>query len=166
MKAWMSSNFYQIPPPTPRVICPCASEKLMYKVVNTLAPLFLIGYSLYWQVTRTFITSRTSSKFGQIGPRTAELAALGNKDMHESLDEFQFGPDTTTYSRVICPCASEKLMYNVVNTLAPLFLIGSSSYWQATRTSITSRTSSKFGLDTRVPIRSGQKPNAAFPPPQ
>ena len=37
-------------------------------------------------------------------------------------------------------------MYNVVNTLAPLFLIGSSSYWQVTRTSITSRTSSKFYL--------------------
>ena len=38
-------------------------------VVNTLAPSYL-------QVTRTYITSRTSSKFGQIGPRTAELAAL------------------------------------------------------------------------------------------
>ena len=37
-------------------------------------------------------------------------------------------------------------MYNVVNTLAPLVLIGSSSYWQVTRTSITSRTSSKFYL--------------------
>ena len=33
---------------------------------------------------------------------------------------------------------------NVVNTLAPSFLIGSSSYCQVTRTSITSRTSSKF----------------------
>ena len=66
--------------------------------------------------------------------------------MHESLDEFKFRPDTTTDSRVICPCASEKLTYNVVNTLAPLFLIGSSSYMQVTRTSnITSRTSSKFG---------------------
>ena len=42
--------------------------------------------------------------------------------MHESLDEFQFRPDTATNSRVICPCVSEKLMYNVVNTLAPLFL--------------------------------------------
>ena len=65
--------------------------------------------------------------------------------MHESLDEFKFRPDTTTDSRVICPCASEKLTYNVVNTLAPLFLIGSSSYLQVTRTSNTSRTSSKFG---------------------
>ena len=64
--------------------------------------------------------------------------------MRESLDEFQFRLDTTTYSRVICPCASEKLTYNVVNTLAPLFLIGSSSYLHTCRTSITS-TSSKFG---------------------
>ena len=42
----------------------------------TLAPSFLIGSSSYLQVTRTSITSRTSSKFGQIGPRTVELAAL------------------------------------------------------------------------------------------
>ena len=65
--------------------------------------------------------------------------------MHESLDEFKFQLDTATDSRVICPCASGKLTYNVVNTLAPLFLIGSSSYLQVTRTFITSRTSSKFG---------------------
>ena len=48
----------------------------MGKIVTTLAPSFLIGSSSYLQVTRTSITSRTSSKFGQIGPRTAELAAL------------------------------------------------------------------------------------------
>ena len=65
--------------------------------------------------------------------------------MHESLDEFKFRPDTDTNTRVICPCASEKLLYyNVVSTLAPSFLIGSSSYLQVTRTSITSRKSSKF----------------------
>ena len=45
-------------------------------VLTTLAPSVLIGSSSYLQVTRTSITSRTSSKFGQIGPRTAELAAL------------------------------------------------------------------------------------------
>ena len=44
--------------------------------MSTLAPSFLIRSSSYLQVTRTSITSRTSSKFGQIGPRTAELAAL------------------------------------------------------------------------------------------
>ena len=65
--------------------------------------------------------------------------------MHESLDEFKFRPDTTTNFRVICPCASEQLMFNVVSTLAPSFLIGSSSYLQVTRPSLTSRTSSKFG---------------------
>ena len=73
------------------------------------------------------------------------LILAGNEDMHKSLDEFKFQPDTTTNSKVICPCASEKLIYNVVNTLAHLFLIGSFSYWQVTRTSITSRTSSKLG---------------------
>ena len=65
--------------------------------------------------------------------------------MNESMDEFKFQPDTTTGSRVICPCASEKLPYNVVNTLAPLFLIGSSSYLQVMRTFITSRMSLKLG---------------------
>ena len=64
--------------------------------------------------------------------------------MHESLDEFQFRPDTTTDSRVICPWASEKSMYNVVNTLAPSFLIGSSLFLQVKRTTIISRTSLNF----------------------
>ena len=44
--------------------------------MSTLAPSFLIGSSSYLQVTKTPITSRTTSKFGRIGPRTAELAAL------------------------------------------------------------------------------------------
>ena len=68
MKAWMSSNFGKILTPT--------SELLLYNVVTTLALSFLIGSSSYLQVTRTSITSRKSLKFGQIGPRTAELAAL------------------------------------------------------------------------------------------
>ena len=72
------------------------------------------------------------------------LILAGNEDMHESLDEFKFRPETTTDSRVICPCASDKFIYNVVNTLAPSFLIGSSSFLQVTRTTIKSWTSSKF----------------------
>ena len=76
IKAWMSSNFGQIPPPTPELSTLGRLKKTMYNVVNTLVPLFLIGSSSYLQVMRTLITSRTSSKFSQIGPRTAELAAL------------------------------------------------------------------------------------------
>ena len=68
----------------------------------------------------------------------------GNEDMHESLNEFKFRQDTTTNSRVICPCASEILLYNVVNTLAPSFLIGSSSFLQVTRTTIKSWKRLKF----------------------
>ena len=75
MKAWMSSNFGQIPLPTPELSA-LARLKMMYNAVNTLAPLVLIRSSSYWQVTRTSITFRMSSIFGQIGPRTAELAAL------------------------------------------------------------------------------------------
>ena len=44
--------------------------------MTTIALSILIGSSLFLQVTRTSITSGTSSKLGQIGPRTAELAAL------------------------------------------------------------------------------------------
>ena len=73
------------------------------------------------------------------------LILAGNEDMHESLDEFKFWPDTDTNTRVICPCASEKLLYNVVSPLGPLFMIRSFSYLQVTRTSITSRRSLKFG---------------------
>ena len=69
--------------------------------MNTLAPSFFIGYSSYLQVTRTSITSRTSSKFGQIEPRTAELAAL---------ERLEKSPKTYSGS-------------NLVNTLAPSFLI-------------------------------------------
>ena len=64
--------------------------------------------------------------------------------MHESLYEFKFRPNTTTNSRVICPCTSEKLMYNVVNTLAPLFLIGSPSFLQEKENNHKVLTSLKF----------------------
>ena len=72
------------------------------------------------------------------------LCLAGKEEMHESLDEFKFRPVTTTNTRVICPCTSEKLIYNVVNTLAPLFLIGSASFLQVRRTTIKSWTSSNF----------------------
>ena len=48
----------------------------------TLAPPFLIGSSLFFQVTRTTIKSGQSSNLGQIGSRAAELAAL------EQIEEF------------------------------------------------------------------------------
>ena len=44
--------------------------------MTTLAPLFLNRSSSFLQVTGTTITSRTYSKFGQIGRKTAELGAL------------------------------------------------------------------------------------------
>ena len=45
-------------------------------VVVTLATSFLIGSSSFLQVTRTTITSRTNSNFGQVRPQIAELADL------------------------------------------------------------------------------------------
>ena len=46
------------------------------KGVITFSRLFLIGSFLYLQVTMTYIRACMSSKFGQIRPRTMELAAL------------------------------------------------------------------------------------------
>ena len=44
--------------------------------MSILAPPFLIGSSLFLQVTSTTIKSQMGSKFGKIIPQTAELAAL------------------------------------------------------------------------------------------
>ena len=57
----------------------CNGENL----VSTLKPLFFCIGPSFLQVRRTTIKSRTSSNFGQIRPRTAELAAL------ERLKKFQ-----------------------------------------------------------------------------
>ena len=122
MKAWIEFKFRPDTDTNTRVICPCASEKLLYNVVSTLAPSFLIGSSSYLQVTRTSITSRTSSKFGQIGPTTAELAAL------ERLEKSPY-----TYNG-----------RNLVNTSAFIF-IGSSSFLQISRTCIKAWMSLNFG---------------------
>ena len=91
--------------------------------MHTLAPSFLIGSSSYLQVTKTSITSKTSSKFDLIGSRTVELAAL------ERLEKSPY-----TYNG-----------RNLVNTLAPSFLNRSSSLLQVTRTCMKAWMSSNFG---------------------
>ena len=89
----------------------------------TLAASFLIGFSSFLQVTRTTITSRMSSNFGQVRPQIAELAAL---------ERLEKNPHRLIMGK------------NVVATLAPLFFIGSSSFLQVTRTTIISRIGSNF----------------------
>ena len=66
--------------------------------------------------------------------------------MLKSLDDFKFRLETIADSRIICTLASEKFMYNVVIILAPLFLIGCSSFLKITRTTIKSLMSLKFGM--------------------
>ena len=44
--------------------------------MTTLAPSFLVGSSLFLQVTRTLIRSRMGLKLGSIRRRTYEFAAL------------------------------------------------------------------------------------------
>ena len=69
--------------------------------MTTLVPSFLDGSSSSLQITRPTIKARMSLNFGKIPSLTSELAALERQ---------------------------EKIMKNVVTTLAPSFLIGSSSF--------------------------------------
>ena len=80
--------------------------------MTTLERSFFIRFSLFLQETSTSLTSRMSTKFGQIGPRAAELATLGRLEK-----------SPLTYNGK-----------NVVTTLAPSYLIESSSFLQVTRT--------------------------------
>ena len=97
--------------------------------MTTLAPSFLIWSSSYFQVTRTSITSRTSSKFGQSVCNNLHRLIYGRNVVNTLAFSFMIGsssflqvtrtfqPDTTADSWVICPLASKILMYNVVTTL-------------------------------------------------
>ena len=130
----------------------------------TLAFLFFRASSSFLQVTRITTISRMSSNFDQICPLTAELAALeclknqylycdhssafnfdriffilaGNKNNHNISDEFEFRPDLTSDCGVSCPLVFEKSIFCIVATLAPSILIGSSSFMEETRITITS----------------------------
>ena len=73
--------------------------------------------------------------------------------MHKSLDEFEFRRKSTTDFGVSCPWASEKSNIKLVSTLAPSFLIGSSSFLQVTRTTIKAWMSSNFG---RIPPQTSE----------
>ena len=53
-------------------------------VINTLATSFLIGSSSFLQITWTTMKSMICSKFSQIRPPTAELAALARLDLLRS----------------------------------------------------------------------------------
>ena len=72
------------------------------------------------------------------------IILTGNENNYKSLDEFEFLPDPISKYRVSCPWAPEKSMYNVVSTLEPSFLIGSSSFLQVSRTAIKSLVGSKL----------------------
>ena len=86
--------------------------------MSTLAPSFLIGSFSYLQVTRTSITSRTSSKFVQIGPRTAELAVL--ERLEKSPLTYNGENDVITFSplffdRILFIFAGNEDMYKSLN---------------------------------------------------
>ena len=82
--------------------------------MTTLAPSFLICSSLFLQVARTTIKSQMGLKFRRIRPGTYELSAL---------ERLEKSPQTYNGR-------------NVVTTLVPSFLDGSSSFLQITRPTI------------------------------
>ena len=85
--------------------------------MTTLVLSILNGSSSFLHTTRTTIKAWMSLNFGKIPLLTLELAVLESQ---------------------------KKIMSNVVTTLAPSFLIGSSSFLQATRKFIISRMGLKF----------------------
>ena len=107
----MSLNFSRIPSLTAEL---AALECLKNQSIFLLAPSVLIGSSSLLQVIRTTIKPRMSSHFDQIGLLTAELAAL------ESLEK-----SLCTYNG-----------RNIVTTLVPSVLNGSSLFLQVTSTDI------------------------------
>ena len=72
-KAWMSLKFSQI---RPLVSMATDSVMILKNGVATFSRLFLMGSFSYLQVMMTYIRAWMSLKFGQIRPRTTELAAL------------------------------------------------------------------------------------------
>ena len=145
-------------------------EKSIFCFLATLASLFFSGSSSFLQVTRITTISWMSLNFVQIRPLTAELSALeclknqylccghssifvfqwiffilaGNKDNHNILDEFKFRPDPTSDCVVSCPLVFEKSIFCIVATLVPSILIGSSSFLEEKRITITSWMSSNL----------------------
>ena len=114
IKARMSLNLGKIPSLTSELAPLERQKKLMNNVVTTLAPSFLIGSSSFLQATRITIKARMSLNLGKIPSLTSKLFRVLNQ------------------------------INSVVTTLAPSFLIGSSSFLQATRIPIISLMGSKF----------------------
>ena len=115
-------NFSQIRPRTAELAALERLKKIPQtyngeNLVSILAPSFLIGSSTFMQVKRTTTKAWMSSTLGRILQLTSELVAL--------------------------ECLKKKTSYNL-STLAPSFLIGSSSYLQVIRTSIISQTRLNF----------------------
>ena len=152
IRAWMSSKFGQIRPQTTELIALERQKKspMTYigeNGVTTFSRQFLIRSFSYLQVTRTYISAWMSSNLGQIPLLTTELAAferlknrcrhffsvaidqihfkfVGNEDMHNISNEFEFRPDLTTDCGVICPWTSKKYPHRLImgKTVSPLCL--------------------------------------------
>ena len=68
----------------------------------------------------------------------------GNKDYYNISDELEFRPDPTSDCGVSSPLVFEKSIFCIVANLAPTILIGSSSFFEVRRITITSWMSSNL----------------------
>ena len=93
----------------------------------TLAPSFLLGSSLFLEVTRTSIKSLMSSNFDQIRSLTAELSAKSLFCVVATLASLFFSGSSS-----------------FLQVIASLFFSGSSSFLQVTRITTMPRMSSNF----------------------
>ena len=64
--------------------------------------------------------------------------------MHTCLNKFNFWQDLTTDNGIICSWASEKSTFNLVATLAPLFLVDFFLFLHIKRITIISRMTSNL----------------------
>ena len=73
------------------------------------------------------------------------IKLAGNQDSHKFLDEFELRPDQTFHLGVTCPREPKKPIFDLVRSIVPSILTGSSSNLQVARTAINSRMSLNFG---------------------
>ena len=139
------------------VTCPWAM-KIYGDIVIWMITTFLLSQSSsVLQVTRTAIKSWMSSSSvtsrQSYLPLIAEKAHIwpcpiysafnfalifiklaGNQDSHKFSDEFEFLPNQTFHLGVACPWELKKPMFDLVWSIVPSILIGSSSNLQVART--------------------------------
>ena len=112
-----------------RAISPAPVSWSVTLILFETTSLNLFGQSIRWVLTGPMVLWLCLDLFF--------LMLAGNRNMHQSLDEFEFRQNSTATDFVVsCPWAFQKSTYKLVRTLAPSFFIVFSSFLQVIRTTI------------------------------